>query len=243
MLKQKLTTPELFTSAIHGLLKERLKSVVLFGSGATGDFVQGTSDFDLLVVLDRVTPAELRTLGPAIKNWTSHGNPLPLIFSEHQIQNSVDTFAAEFIEIQNGHRVLFGTDPVVGMEIHLEHVRIHLERELKGKLLALRNHYALAFGHRQKVADLMTESFSTFLSLFRIALRIYQPIVPRGKMCALRVLATYIPFSLSPFETIDALRWGGIRLKEIDVDPLFEEYIRAVELIVDKVDTVLHPQS
>jgi predicted nucleotidyltransferase len=44
------TSPEQFVAEARQALGERLKCVVLFGSAAAGDFLEGISQYDLLVV-------------------------------------------------------------------------------------------------------------------------------------------------------------------------------------------------
>jgi hypothetical protein len=48
---------------LHAVLGDRLVAIYLGGSYATGDFVDGSSDFDVLVILrDELTPADLSAL-------------------------------------------------------------------------------------------------------------------------------------------------------------------------------------
>ena len=44
--------------------------------------------------------------------------------------------------------MLFGDDPLADLTIRHEHLRLQLERELKGKLLALRERYLSPAGGR-----------------------------------------------------------------------------------------------
>lgn len=236
IMSKNLTSPELFTSQACQALPEQIESIILFGSAAAGDYLPGTSDFDLLLILRHVTTAELNALSPLIQRWYREGNPLPLIFTGEQLALSVDTFAAEFLEMKQSRRILYGTDPIAEMTINLEHVRIHLERELKGKLLALRNRYALAVGRRRQIAQLMSDSFSTFMSLFRVALRLFQPDAPAEKMDALRLLATHFPIDLKPFVTIDEVRRRRRTWASVEINTLFNQYCQAIETIVDAID-------
>ncbi|WP_437201111.1 nucleotidyltransferase domain-containing protein [Planctomicrobium sp. SH664] len=239
-MAEKLVDPDAFTRRALTALPQGIRSIVLFGSAATGDFVAGASDYDLLVVLDSVSVNELAALGPLIQEWHRRGNPLPLLFAADQIQSSVDAFAAEFLEMKQSRRVLHGVDPVAEMEINPAHVRIHLERELKGKLLALRNRYALLSSNARHVVTLLTDSFSTFLSLFRLALRLYQPEVPREKLDALRALATHLTIDLEPFLMVDEVRRNQRRLTGPEVLPLFTRYSLAIESIVQAIDQQIH---
>lgn len=232
--------PQAFVTQVCRALPERVQSLVLFGSAAAGDFIPGVSHYDLVIVLDRLGIDELDALAPAIRAWRSAGNPLPLLFTSAQLQSSVDAFAIEFLEMQHDRRVLYGTDPIAGLTASPEHARMQIERELKGKSLALRDQYVLAAGDRQEIAKLMCDSLSSFLSLFRIALRLYQPEVPSGKLDAMRVLAQHIPFDPQPFVTVEEIKERRRGLLRVDVRALFDSYWQSVETVTHAVDRLLH---
>jgi hypothetical protein len=226
-----------FVTAVQQALAERLRSIVLFGSAATGDFVEGVSQYDLLIVLDRLSPGDLAALGPAIRRWHKAGRPLPLLFTPERLAASTDAFAMEFLDLQQSRRVLQGDDPFAALDIDPAHVRMHLERELRGKALALRDRYVLAADHSGRIADLLTDSLSTFLSLFRTALRLYQPEVPAQKLDAMHALAKYISFDPQPFVRVEELKEGRVRHRDIDTSELFARYSEAIEVVCDAVDS------
>jgi hypothetical protein len=235
-------SPQSFVTQICRVLPQQVRSVVLFGSAAAGDFIEGSSRYDLLVVLDRLGLSELEALGPAIRDWQQAGNPLPLLFTPEQLAASADAFAIEFLEMQQARSIVYGGDFIAGLTIDPAHVRMHLERELKGKSLALRDRYVLAAGDRRLIARLMTESLSTFLSLFRTALRLYQADAPKTKLDALHALTKHISFDLQPFVTVYEMKAGRRGARGIDTRALFGQYWQAVETVTDAVDRLMHPQ-
>jgi predicted nucleotidyltransferase len=235
--------PQWFATSVCRALPERVRSIVLFGSAAAGDFVEGTSHYDTLLVVDRLGVPELDALGETTRRWRAAGNPLPLLFTPEQLAASVDAFAMEFLDMQQARRVLYGEDLIAGLTIDREHVRIHLERELKGKSLALRDRYTLAAGDRRMTATLLTDSLSTFLSLFRTTLRLYQPDAPATKLDALRGLAQQIPFDPQPFLTVEKIKERRRGLRGIDTPALFGQYLSAVETVTAAVDRLIHPAT
>jgi hypothetical protein len=117
---------------------------------------------------------------------------------------------------------------------------MHLERELKGKSLGLRDRYVLAAGDRKLIAQLLTESLSTFLSLFRTALRLYQADVPARKLEALEALARHIPFDPQPFNIVSEIKAGRRGARGVDLRALFGQYWQAVETVTDAIDRLVH---
>jgi hypothetical protein len=245
------TSPEQFVAEARQALGERLKCVVLFGSAAAGDFLEGISQYDLLVVADPLGLAELEALAPVIRPWRKAGNPLPLLFTPGLLASSTDAFAIELLDMQDTRQVLHGDDAIAGLKIESAHVRIHLERELMGKSLLLRDRYVLAAGDERMIVTLLTDSLSTFLSLFRTALRLFQSdakpaaniSVPRRKLDALRALAEHTPFDPQPLLTIHDLKVQRGKIAGVDLKALYGQYWRAIDEVTQAVDRHNHPPA
>jgi len=213
-----------------------LRSVVLYGSAAAGDHIGGKSDYNVLIAADRLGIAELKAVSDAISKWTKAGNRPPLLFTPGELKQSADAFPIEISDILQSRKILHGEDLVAVMMVNRENLRLQLETELKGKLLRLREHYLLTRGDHKKVAELLSSSLSTFLVLFRAALRLWQSEVPASKYDALLALAKHIPFDTQVFLKIRQLKDGSLKYREINADKLFESYLKAIETVVDVVD-------
>jgi hypothetical protein len=237
------TNPEQFAAEACQALGERLRSVVLFGSAPAGDFLEGVSHYDLLVVAEPLGQAELEALAPVIRPWRKAGNPLPLLFTPEQLAASTDAFAIELLDMQDARRVLHGDDLIVGLQVDPAHMRIHLERELMGKSLLLRDRYVLAAGDERMIVTLLTDSLSTFLVLFRSALRLFQPEAPKKKLEALRALTGHIDLDPQPLLTIHDLKVNGGKSAGIDIPGLFGQYWRAIDEVTRAVDRHNHPPA
>ncbi|HRY29990.1 MAG TPA: nucleotidyltransferase domain-containing protein [Elusimicrobiota bacterium] len=235
-----MMTPENLAQELKNIYGDNLVSVVLFGSAATGEHVDKKSDYNVLVLLTRADLAALRLFAAPARRWVKDGNPLPLFFDERHLRRSLDAFPIEFADIRDGRRVLHGADVFVNIPINEELLRLELENELKGKLLQLKQRYLLVAGDAQGLKSLMTESLSTFLNLFRNALRLFEPVPPVQKMAALGALAKHLPLDAAVFKEIDDLRRKG-KGTEAGLENIFERYVTAVEAVVEAVDK--HIQS
>jgi hypothetical protein len=107
-----------------------LVSVVLYGSAAVengeGDISRWSGhagDKNILVVLERVTPADLKLAHPIAQRWRALGNPLPLYFTREEIEDSSDVFPMEFIDMSRVRRVLAGSDPFDGLQVPTHNLR------------------------------------------------------------------------------------------------------------------------
>lgn len=230
-----------YVSELRAHLGEELLSVILYGSAASAEFVKHHSDFNILVVLRRLTMKELRLLSEASRTWViKAGNPPPLSFTPEKLASSADVFPIELLEMQENHRVLFGSDAVAQIPVTLMNLRHQLEYELKSKLIVLRERYLATGGAAQEVGELMIQSLANFLVLFRAALRLYQQNVPATKLEALHALSARLGFSTAVFEEVQRLRSGENSARDVNAASIFERYLNEIETVVDKVDHHLH---
>lgn len=156
-LKDKLTEA-------HG---ENLKSVVLYGSAVVGGQLDDDRPKKVLVVLDRIAPADLKAAHDVAEWWRSEGNPVPVYFTSKEMTDSSDVFPIEFIDMSQVRHVLYGRDPFDGLDVHTQNLRHQLEYELRAKLLRLRRLYIPASSNGNQLARLMVESLDNLAVLFR----------------------------------------------------------------------------
>jgi predicted nucleotidyltransferase len=232
-------TPEQLVERLKEANPTGLKSVILYGSAAAGDHVGKRSDYNVLVVMERLDLPELKRFLKPSQAWVKEGNAAPLLFTPEGLRQSADVFPIELLDIRDSHRVLYGEDLTSGIEIDLENLRLQLEHELKGKLIQLRERYLETGGKSKQVADLMINSLSSFLVLFRAALRLFREQVPATKLQAATLLSSHISFDAEVFASVEALKAGKRKLRELDVEELFERYLQTIEAIVEAVDAYL----
>ncbi len=233
-------TPEKLVEDLKQACPKGLKSVVLYGSAAAGDHTGKQSDYNVLVVAKELDIATLDAFSKTASAWSKAGNPAPMLFTEERLAQATDVFPIELLDIRECHKVLYGDDLVQGLEIDTKNLRLEIEHELRGKLIRLRQSYLLTQGKPRAVADLMVQSLSTFLVLFRAALRLFESEVPQKKFQALEKLSTHLEFDGSVFKTVQELKDGTKKSKDLAVDKLFDNYLKTIERVIDAVDAYIH---
>jgi len=235
-------TAEDLVRKLRELLPTDLRAVVLYGSAVAGDFREKRSDTNVFMVVERLDVKTLRALAKPSKQWMKAGNHHPpLLFTPASLRDSADVFPIEMLDIQEAHRVLFGDDPLSGIQVNTTNLRLQVEHELRGKLVQLRGDFVLAVNDSRRVMNLMTASLSKFLILFRAALRLYEREVPAKKLEALQALAKHIGFDPDPFVQIHALVETPGKLTAADAEQLFESYLQGIERVVQAVDQLPVP--
>jgi hypothetical protein len=215
--------------------RERLVSVILYGSAVTSDPRGEFGDYNILCVLTQVQPAELADCEPVFKWWRGQGNPSPLLLSENEVHSSTDCFPIEFHDISERRRVLFGKDVIAGLSIDDSFYRAQVELELRSKLLRLRQQAGGIITDKHALLRLMVESVSTFLVLARHALRLSGVTVGHGKRDIADALRDAGADPV-PFGTLLDIREQTKKSGDVDPEALFASYLRQVESVVAHVD-------
>ncbi len=151
----------------------RLASVVLYGSAASGEQIPDRSDYNVLVLLDRIEAALLETAAPIARAWREAGNPPPMTMTVNEWQRSSDVFPMEYADILDRHKMLHGEAPFAGIVVAPTDLRLQLEQQVFGKLLQLRQGVLLAGSDAKRQTELLSGSVSTVLVLCRAVLRLH----------------------------------------------------------------------
>jgi predicted nucleotidyltransferase len=225
---------EKIVTALKEDLGDRLRSIVLYGSAARGDFQKATSDINLLVVIETLDPETLAALSPSMSKWRRDGQPFPRFFTPELIAESTDVFPIEYLDIRAHHRVLFGPDPFEGLSVHEEHLRLWCERELREKMMRLREAYIMSHGKDKALKSLLVESYSIFLAIFRGCLHLLGGDIPARNDAVIDAFCTRAELDQFPFDTIGAIR----RKEKVDIDlkVLYAQYYDELTKAVHRVD-------
>lgn len=232
-------TPEQLAEKITERLGQLVRCIMLYGSAATGDHLAKKSDFNVLVVLDKLDADVLDALAPITALWIRRGNAPPMLFTPEQLRQSADVFPIELADIREHHKLLAGENVLTDLTVDKKDLRLQLERELRTRLIALRERYLGVAGRPQEVLTLMLDSLSTFLVLFRAALRLFQDEVPARKMDALTALVRRIGFpddTAAIFQRLQDIKSGSIKAQRGEAPALFRQYLQSIETIVEAVD-------
>lgn len=140
---------------------------VLHGSAARDQHIPGWSDVNVVLILEAITTDVLEKLKAPLGRWRSDTDALPLMLTHAEWLRSSDAYPLEIAEMKTAYRVLRGDDPLVELEVSQDDLRQALEREFRGKLLRLRQGYALMSGDQKKMGDFVRRSISAVLFLCR----------------------------------------------------------------------------
>ena len=222
---------------LHAAHGENLASIVLYGSVAAGDHVELRSDHNLLIVLNRIALEDLRISQATMRDWLSHGQPMPVYFTVEELKRAADVFPIEFLQMEQARKILHGRDPFEFVDISRANLRHQTEYELRTKLIQLRRLYFPASSSVEKLSALMSDSLASFAALFRAVLILHGQEPPVSKADSVRATARLLGLEGSPFERIFELRSKtGSTLTETETNTVFSAYMAQIERVIEAVD-------
>jgi predicted nucleotidyltransferase len=216
---------------------QEIVSVILYGSAMTADYVPGKSDLNLMIVLSEEGINRLHLAHDLVARWRKKRVGTPLFVTKTYIASSLDTFPIEFLNIKRNYLVLQGEDVLAGLSFNKEFVRMQCERELKGKLLLLRERYVETGGERRILRDLIVASLPTFIFVFKGLLYILGEEVPVTRSEAISLIARRFHLDEGLFRDLQGVGAGTLKLSKSEVHELFRRYLQAVRKLALDMDT------
>ncbi len=215
-----------------------IHSIHITGSAVIADYDAKQSDINSVVVLHRMDLTFIEFLAPLGKKYGKKKIAAPLVMTPAYIEDSLDAFPMEFLDLKLIHKTVYGPDLFTGLQIIPSDLRIQCERELKTKQIHLRQGYISSLGKKELLSALLIKSFTGSMALFRAVITLLgkEPPVPRQRVIRLFQEATGVDTAV--FEKLLTLKAGSGKLSEQDLRSLFERYYNSLEAVGKIIDAL-----
>jgi hypothetical protein len=187
-----------------------------------------------LVLVDTLTPDDLRGCAARIQTWHDAGLATPLVMSASEFSRSLDVFPFEFSSILANHAVVYGRNPFEGLRIESADLRWACEVQARGHLLHLRQGYVETRGRGDALAVLIVRSAPAWTSLLQNLARL-DGVTSSEVTAAVRHAERTLNLTSGLGEIVSL-----VGVKEITSEhavALFPAYLDTVERLTKHVDT------
>jgi hypothetical protein len=228
---------EAFTADVKSAFGNEIVSIILYGSGASGEYVARKSDINFLIVLSDHVIGEVSKAFPLIKKWRKSNVAVPFFMTEAYLQSSLDSFPIEFLQMKRHHQVLYGKDVLENVEISKKYLRLEGETQIKGKLLHLRREFLATLGDHHKLQKLIEATIPVFTSVFSALLQFKDLTPVRGTRAIYAQAAETFALDRDLFARVVQTARREVRLSTSDLIRLTEQYIleiRKLAMIIDQ---------
>jgi predicted nucleotidyltransferase len=130
-----------FVEAAKSALRDQLKSVVLYGSGAEGR-LRATSDVNVILVLSTFDRTRIDALREPVRVANAAIKLTAMFLLEAEVASAAETFAVKFSDVLRRRVVLAGSDPFQGITISKPAEITRLRQVLFNLTLRMRSIYA-----------------------------------------------------------------------------------------------------
>lgn len=217
----------------RSLYGKDLVSVILYGSAAGGDYNPQKSDINLLIVLTSLDLDLIsRSADIQIKLFQKRFSK-PLFMDKEYINSSSDSYPMEFLDMKEHYVVLSGEDVLASVSPGIDHLRLQVEHELKGKWLHLLDEYTFACKNNKQLAQLTEISLRAFTPVFRALLKLKSMEIPVNRKDLFSAVESAYSIIGRPFQAMEEICKSG---NFSEVKTKFTEYSKAVKILIDAIE-------
>lgn len=227
-----------FFDEITDKFQGKIHSIHVTGTALTDDFDEKISDINSIIVLKEMDLKFLEVLAPLGKKYGKSKVSAPLIMTPEYIKTSLDVFPIEFLNFKLLHATVLGEDVFKDLEIDKTDLRHQCERELKTKLIWLRQGYLSSLGDRKRLTEGFVNSITSYIPLFRglIVLSGNEPPLKQGEVII--ALGKTLNVTTDVFSEILKEKHDKVKLSIEKLNTIFEDYYAATEKLGKIVDEI-----
>jgi predicted nucleotidyltransferase len=224
-----------FLEMLRAVFGDNLTMVSIYGSYVSGNFVEGVSDVNILILLDKPDAGQLETFGRDGYRFMRKYKITPLILSQTEFVNSADVFPMEYLDIQDRKKILLGEDITAQLSLSLKNLRHQVEDRLRGAIASLRQAVVASRGKQRILRTWLKNWYGSMGALFRGVLRLKGvKKIPVDAEEVVRMIHTELKIDTAPFLQLIALRKG----EQVHTGELPGDLLSCLRNLITAVDTM-----
>lgn len=231
-------------SMVGEIVKEHPQNVHSFhivGSAVLPDYNEKLSDINSVVVLHNMDLKFIAFLAPLGKKYGKKKIAAPLVMTPKYIRDSLDAFPIEFLDFVLVHKTVYGEDILRDIQIEKLPLRLQCEREIKTKLIGLRQGYISSLGRKERLSAVLVRSITGTMALFRAIITLLGKEPPVSRAAVVKTFGEATALETEIYEKLLMLKAGTVKPSEQDLHDLFGRYYNALESVGKIIDD-LHVQ-
>ena len=225
-----------FVSDFKNIYNDDLKSIILYGSGARGEYVKKQSDINFLIILTEDGIKQLRNCLLFIPKWHKRKVSTPLFLTKEYIISSLDSYPMEFLNMQRNHLLVYGEDVLEELKIDTKLLRLQCEHEIKGKLLHLREEFLGTQGKKNLIAALIARSLPAFTTLFESLLFLKNEEIPKQSKQIFAKAASVFKLDYDLFAKLHKVKDKSVKHSTEEMRSLMDSYIWEIRKVAEVID-------
>jgi hypothetical protein len=152
------------------------------------------------------------------------------------ISSSLDAYPIEFLNMKNNSILMYGENVLDSLVFKPEDLRLQIERELKSKILLLREGYLDSEGSARKLRQLIGRSLTAFVAIFNAMLYLKQNQAPRNRRETLDEMKRIFTIDAEVFRLCFEIRQDTDKLSGKEIIDIFKKYLQEAEKACSIID-------
>jgi len=227
-----------FIDDYKGLFDEDLVSIILYGSATGRDYLPGKSDINFMIVLTEEGIEHLDRVFKTVIKWQKRKVAIPLFLTEGYVESSMDVFPIEYLNFQRNHVLVYGQDILKDLSFDPKLVRLQCEREIKGKLLLLREAFLETAGKGRALKAVIDRSLQAFLAIFDALLYLKGKDIPEEKREIIKETCESLDLDRPLFEKLLEIKEQKTKPSDAEIKTVFQGYLKEVRKLSKIVDAL-----
>lgn len=221
---------------LENIFKDKLVSVILYGSAVTENYNPKFSDINLIVIIEDLVASDLKIACKSVKKWIKAKHSAPLFIDRQEWFDSNDVYAVEYSDIKERYKIIYGDNLVELLEIDAKDIRLQCESEIKHLLVKLRQNYLLYNKDKNLMKEMLKATSRSIIAIFRAILRLMGQKVPYDHKEVVNNLAEKINFDNNILIDILLFREKKKRFSSRELEHNVQELIDLLEQILKYID-------
>ena len=218
----------------------KLEAILVYGSAARGEFLEGYSNINVLVVLEQITQPVLQRWSGIHKQWAREKIIAPLFLTHTDLQQSSDVFPLEYLDIKECHVLLEGRDPFPELHVNQAHLFVQCRQEIHANLLRVRQCYVEGWGRVEAIQTVLPLSLTALLPCLRGLYRLLNRPSNMKSPEILDELKATLDVDPSVFFEVWHLKRGLSTPGKHELPKLLDRYLTGLGQLAGKIEAMKH---
>lgn len=236
-----LTATRHWLQPVREALGSEFLAAYVHGSALHQGFDERRSRVNVLVVSRSLNLDVLDAVSQKLPEDRKPPHFHPLFVTPRQIEKSLDVFPIEWVDIQENHLLIEGTDVLGGHEVPRGNLRLQLEHDLRARLVALRQAYIANAQHPDELGVVLRAGASGFATLCRTLLRLRGESPPADTPKVIERVADVFGLSAEGLLAAHLVRYGEHHHKGHELLAFYRKFLVEIERLVNAIDEMRVP--
>jgi predicted nucleotidyltransferase len=221
---------------------ENLVSVILYGSAARNEHVEGVSNLNILIVLKDAGIRQVRKGASLSRKSRKYFNIDSRFMSIEIIKTAGEILPIAFLDIKEKYIVLYGEDVLEDLDIKKGNLLHQCKYQLRFFMLRLRTLYLSYPQKKEEMIYTLKNSFTNLLYLLK-GLHSLEADIPAMSTKAL-IEKSIEKFDLDPdlLNRLMDLKFNLVKVKRKEAESLYERYLDLLFHLIQQVDKLSAPE-